>query len=106
MTPAFIALLRKFSMPVVFTDHVEYPSIADVTGDFVYARLQNAAAKNKTGYTPAALTKWIEINPAAAARSASSASASAAFQDQTATGKLKALMTPMGPSGCHCSYMR
>ena len=40
LTPEFIALLRKFSMPVVFTDHDEYPSIADVTGDFVYARLQ------------------------------------------------------------------
>ena len=29
-----------------------------------------------------------------------------AFQAQTATGKLKAVMTPTGPSGCHCSYMR
>ncbi|KAG0748010.1 hypothetical protein G6F24_015459 [Rhizopus arrhizus] len=32
--------------------------------------------------------------------------ASAAFQDHTATGKLKALMTPMTPSGCHVSIMR
>ncbi len=32
--------------------------------------------------------------------------ASAAFQDQTATGKLKAVMTPTGPSGCHCSIIR
>ena len=30
----------------------------------------------------------------------------AAFQAQTATGKLKAVMMPIGPSGCHCSYMR
>ena len=29
-----------------------------------------------------------------------------AFQDHTATGKLKALMMPTRPSGCHCSYMR
>src|SRR5690606_3984538 len=29
-----------------------------------------------------------------------------AFQDQTATGKLKAEMMPTRPSGCHCSYMR
>ena len=29
-----------------------------------------------------------------------------AFHDQTATGKLKALMTPTTPSGCHCSNMR
>src|SRR6185312_7210568 len=29
-----------------------------------------------------------------------------AFQDQTATGKLNADMTPTTPSGCHCSYIR
>ena len=26
-----------------------------------------------------------------------------AFQDHTASGKLKAVITPTGPSGCHCS---
>src|SRR5687767_2937410 len=30
----------------------------------------------------------------------------AAFHDQTATGKLKAVITPTGPRGCHCSYIR
>ena len=30
----------------------------------------------------------------------------ATFQAQTATGKLKAVMMPIGPSGCHCSYIR
>ena len=39
-TPEFTALLRTFKIPVVFTDHVRYPNIADITGDFVYARLQ------------------------------------------------------------------
>src|SRR5437764_268289 len=29
-----------------------------------------------------------------------------AFQDHTATGKLRAEMTPTTPSGCHCSDMR
>ncbi len=29
-----------------------------------------------------------------------------AFQAHTATGKLKAEMTPTTPSGCHCSYIR
>ena len=33
-------------------------------------------------------------------------SASAAFQLHTATGKLKALMTATGPSGCHVSVSR
>ena len=32
--------------------------------------------------------------------------ASALFHAQTATGKLKAVMTPMTPSGCHCSIKR
>ena len=32
--------------------------------------------------------------------------ASAAFHAQTATGKLNALITPMAPSGCHCSISR
>jgi hypothetical protein len=30
----------------------------------------------------------------------------AAFQAHTATGKLKAVTIPIGPSGCHCSYIR
>ena len=29
-----------------------------------------------------------------------------AFQAHTATGKLNAVITATGPSGCHCSYMR
>ncbi len=32
--------------------------------------------------------------------------ARAVFHDQTATGKLKALITPTTPSGCHCSIIR
>ena len=32
--------------------------------------------------------------------------AMAAFQAHTAMGKLKAVMIPMTPRGCHCSYMR
>jgi uncharacterized protein YecE (DUF72 family) len=57
-TPAFIALLRRFAMPVVFTDHVKYPNIADLTGDFVYARLQQGKDTVPTAYPPAALTGW------------------------------------------------
>ncbi|MGH2927387.1 MAG: DUF72 domain-containing protein, partial [Solirubrobacteraceae bacterium] len=41
--PEFIALLRKHRTPVVFADHTTYPSIPDVTGDFVYARLQTGS---------------------------------------------------------------
>jgi uncharacterized protein YecE (DUF72 family) len=56
--PAFIALLRKFSIPVVFAEHDVYPAIADVTGDFVYARLQKAEDSVATGYPPEALDGW------------------------------------------------
>ena len=54
----FIALLRKFGHPVVFAEHATYPAIADITGDFVYARLQKGEEKLKTGYPPKALDQW------------------------------------------------
>ena len=57
-TPAFPALLRGFSVPVVFAEHGTYPAIADVTGDFVYARLQKGSDAIKTCYPPKALDAW------------------------------------------------
>ena len=56
--PAFIALLRKFSVPVVYADHAVYPAIADITGDFVYARLQTGKDTVKTAYPPKQLDQW------------------------------------------------
>jgi uncharacterized protein YecE (DUF72 family) len=56
--PAFIALLRRFATPVVFTDHKTYPSIADATGDFFYARLQRGNDEIATAYSPKALDAW------------------------------------------------
>ncbi len=57
-TPEFAALLRKFSIPAVYTDHARYPNIADVTGDFVYARLQQGDDKVPTAYPPKEITAW------------------------------------------------
>jgi uncharacterized protein YecE (DUF72 family) len=57
-TPAFIALLRQFGVAVVFAEHDTYPAIADVTADFVYARLQKGDEKLKAGYPPKALDAW------------------------------------------------
>jgi len=54
----FIALLREFAMPVVYTDHAKYPNIADLTGDFVYARLQKGNDELKTCYPPKQLDAW------------------------------------------------
>jgi len=57
-TPAFVALLRRFSIPVVYAEHATYPALPDVTGDFVYARLQKGKDSVKTGYAPKALEAW------------------------------------------------
>jgi uncharacterized protein YecE (DUF72 family) len=57
-TPAFIALLRAFAMPVVFTDHATYPNIFDITGGFVYARLQKGKDTAPTAYPPKDIAAW------------------------------------------------
>ena len=57
-TPEFTALLRQFKMPVVFTDHVRYPNIADITGDFVYARLQRGEDTIVTAYPQNDIDAW------------------------------------------------
>ena len=43
---------------VVFAEHETYPAIADITGDFVYARLQKGKDEMKTGYPPKELDAW------------------------------------------------
>jgi uncharacterized protein YecE (DUF72 family) len=58
LTPEFIELLRKFSVAVVLVESDKHPLIADVTSDFVYARLQRTSEKEMTGYAPKALDLW------------------------------------------------
>jgi uncharacterized protein YecE (DUF72 family) len=58
LIPAFIALLRKFHMGVVYSEHDTYPEMADVTSDFVYVRLQKGKDTLKTGYPPEELAAW------------------------------------------------
>jgi len=58
--PEFLTLARKYKASTVFTDSDDYPSFADLTGDFVYARLMRADAKLKTGYGPKALDAWAQ----------------------------------------------
>jgi uncharacterized protein YecE (DUF72 family) len=54
----FVALLRKFTMPVVYTDHVKYPNIADLTGTFVYARLQRGKDEIASAYPAKEIKAW------------------------------------------------
>ncbi len=57
-TSAFTALARKFGVGIVYAEHDSYAEIADVTSDFVYARLQKGNEKLKAGYPPIALDAW------------------------------------------------
>ncbi|MBP1882029.1 DUF72 domain-containing protein [Sinorhizobium mexicanum] len=59
-TPDFIGLLNKYKVAVVLAEHADYPMIADVTADFVYARLQIGSDDIKTCYPPKDLDLWAE----------------------------------------------
>ena len=60
MCDAYLELARAHQVATVFTDSDKYPSFADLTGDFVYARLMRAQAKLKDGYAPRALGEWAD----------------------------------------------
>lgn len=55
---AYVELARSYRVPTVFTDSPDYPSLADLTGDFNYARLMRSADAIPTGYAPAELDRW------------------------------------------------
>jgi len=58
LDPAFIALLRRHSVALVFADSVEWPYAEDVTADFVYLRLHGSAELYASGYSDEALDHW------------------------------------------------
>jgi uncharacterized protein YecE (DUF72 family) len=60
MTPEFVALARLHEVAVVFADSDGYPSFADATADFVYARLMKTQPEQATGYAPARIAYWAE----------------------------------------------
>ena len=51
-TPEYLALARRYRVATVFTDSDDYPSFADLTGEFVYARLMRTDAKYADGCAP------------------------------------------------------
>ena len=63
-TPEFIKLAREHNVPIVFAEHATYPAIADVTGDFIYARLQ----KGRTRSRPATRRRRSTPGPSACRR--------------------------------------
>ena len=60
VAPDFIRLTRQRNVAVVYAHHETYPELADVTGDFVYARLQRGSDDIATCYREEALDGWAE----------------------------------------------
>lgn len=58
LVPEFVALAAKHNVAVVCAQSDDYPAIADVTADFVYARLQTSQAAHANGYAEADLDLW------------------------------------------------
>jgi uncharacterized protein YecE (DUF72 family) len=58
--PEFVDLCRKAGVAIVYADSPQYPAIADITGDFVYARLEAGADENPLCYPDGDLPRWTE----------------------------------------------
>lgn len=56
--PELIALARQHGVATVFTDSDEYPSFADLSTDFVYARLMRSRGHVASGYPSDELDAW------------------------------------------------
>ena len=60
MTADFLALARRHGVATVFADSDKYPSFADCSGDFVYARLMMTESRHKTGYPAERIRFWAD----------------------------------------------
>jgi len=58
MEERWLELARARGVATVFTDSPKYPSLADLTGPFVYARLMRSESDQTTGYPAPQLKKW------------------------------------------------
>lgn len=56
--PEFVRMARRAGVAIVFAASDAYPAIADVTADFVYARIENAVAHEPRGFPDEALDRW------------------------------------------------
>jgi uncharacterized protein YecE (DUF72 family) len=57
-SPEFLRLLRERNIGLVYAEHFTYPEMADVTADFVYARLQKGSDDIETAYPEDQLQAW------------------------------------------------
>lgn len=59
--PEFVAQCRAAGVAIVCADSADHPQIADITGSFVYARLENAVEEEPAGYSPHDLDRWAGV---------------------------------------------
>ena len=59
-TPDFVALARQYGVAIVTAGDSPYPQIADVTADFVYARIMGTSEAEDLGYSGPALELWAD----------------------------------------------
>jgi uncharacterized protein YecE (DUF72 family) len=59
--PRFVAMAREAGAAIVCADSDDYLQIADITADFVYARLQRCREEIATGYDDKALDRWSKV---------------------------------------------
>ena len=55
-----MALARKYGCAICYAHHEKYPEFADVTTDFVYARLQRGHDDIPTAYSESDIDGWAE----------------------------------------------
>ena len=56
----YLALARRHGFATVFTDSPDYPNFADLTADFVYARLMRSRSDIASGYPDNELDAWAQ----------------------------------------------
>jgi uncharacterized protein YecE (DUF72 family) len=54
-------MARQAGVAIVFADADDYPCIPDLSGDFVYARLQRCVEAEAAGYVGDALDSWVAV---------------------------------------------
>ena len=57
----FVEMARAAGVAIVFADSDEFPCIADLSGNFSYARLQRCREAEPAGYAPDELDRWAEV---------------------------------------------
>ncbi len=56
----FVSLCRDHNVSICCSQNANYPLIADITADFVYARLLMGSDTITTGYSPTDLDQWAD----------------------------------------------